>query len=717
MNYWSQIPIVRIVIPFALGIAIRANGGYFHEFYIFLGLSLLFIYWLLGIQLKLFNKHRFAFFSGLLMSLALVFLGMVLCHSRIVNLNVSHYSNFLESDCASKIEVISDVHSKAKSVKFYGEVEAIEGEKQWLETEGKVLVYLSKDSLSSQIETGDKLMVRKAPAQLNGPQNPHEFDYRQYLHNHNIYHQYYLTPQDYLVLPKGTKAPINTYFISARGWMLEKLHEFQIDGKEFAVISALVLGRKNDLDKELFESYSSAGAMHVLAVSGLHVGLIYIVLLKLFLFLDKIKHGKYLRAIVIILALWLYAGITGMSPSVMRAATMFTFIVIGKTLKRPSNIYNTLAASALLLLIVNPFLLMEVGFQLSYLAVLGIVYLQPKINGLIYSRLWVVEKIWEISSVSIAAQIATFPLGLLYFHQFPNYFLLSNLFVIPLATVILYTTFLFFVVSCFDPLAVVIAKFLSLIVKLLNGAISGMNSLPYNKIEGISITTLETLTLYFFIVMTIFIFTFKRMRFITLSLLSLLVLVSINTWEGIEQNSHQEILFHKISGKTAISISTGSTCHFFSSTQLFANADKMQFHVENHMDFLGIKKVLHHDIDSLENYQSGELMIENGFIKVGELKMLLLGSNFLKHSFEDSIEIDVLVVSNNVIYDLKDIDSSIKYTCLLGDSSNNSYCLSKLKLACAKNGIRFIDLREGAWLISNFENITDGLHNRHKTPI
>ena len=232
-----------------------------------------------------------------------------------------------------------------------------------------------------------------------------------------------------------------------RDKLLNILKENGLKNNELAVASALILGYKDDLGEELKHSYSSAGATHVLAVSGLHVGIIFLVLNFLLNILDKNDRFKISKAILLICFLWAYATITGLSPSVVRAATMFSFVTIGKSFGKSSSIYNTLCASAFVLLVYNPYLIMEVGFQLSYLAVVGIVYFQSIIYKWIYVKNKFLKYIWMITSVSIAAQLTTFPLGLLYLHQSPTYLFASNLFVIPGAMLIIGLGILLFITS------------------------------------------------------------------------------------------------------------------------------------------------------------------------------------------------------------------------------------------------------------------------------
>ena len=252
---------------------------------------------------------------------------------------------------------------------------------------------------------------------------------------------------------------------------------------------------KDELDFEVKQAYAAAGAMHVLAVSGLHVGIIFLILNTLLAILDTSKKGRIVKAIILLISLWSYAMITGLSPSVLRAATMFSFVIMGTVLNRSSSIYNTLAASAFFILIINPNLLFEVGFQLSYVAVLGIVYLQPLIYKRIYTRWWLLDKVWAITAVSIAAQIATLPLTLFYFNQFPVYFMLSNLLVIPSAAVILILGILLFIASPIPFISESIGWVLNKFIEGLNFGIKEIEVLPNSLIEGLSINVLECLAL------------------------------------------------------------------------------------------------------------------------------------------------------------------------------------------------------------------------------
>lgn len=286
-----------------------------------------------------------------------------------------------------------------------------------------------------------------------------------------------------------------------------------------SVVLALSLGVKDELDNDLVRAFSATGAMHVLAVSGLHVGIIYLILFQLFqkVGLSK-KRYRWLMAGLSILILWFYALLTGLSPSVLRAVTMFSFVAMGRALFRNGNIYNTLAASAFVLLWFNPYLIMSVGFQLSYLAVFGIVYLQPKMYTLWTPNHWLLDKIWAISCVSIAAQMATGPLSMLYFHQFPTYFLVSNLFIIPAAFVTLIGSLLLLLVSFVPILAGFIGTVLSTFVWSVNQLVFWVSSFPGSTIDGVYLDILQTWLIYFALGGMILFFIKKKMNWLYLSL-------------------------------------------------------------------------------------------------------------------------------------------------------------------------------------------------------
>jgi competence protein ComEC len=297
------------------------------------------------------------------------------------------------------------------------------------------IAYFAKDQNVKELKAGDVILFSNVPQLITNNNNPFEFDYKKYLARKKIYRQVYL-PEDQWTKTNQSVLSLSCLAEQIRESLLKIYRNQPIDENEFEILSALTLGYTRELDPETKRVFSSSGAIHVLSVSGQHVAIIFWVITLLFGFLNNRKSGRTIFMIISISALWFFAFITGLSPAVMRASAMFTIFVIGECMHRKSNIYNSFTASAFILLLLNPNNLFDIGFQLSYIAVFGIVYLQPKLEKVITVKSKIVKFFWSLITVSIAAQVATFPITTYYFGQFPTYFWLTNIFVIPAVMVL-----------------------------------------------------------------------------------------------------------------------------------------------------------------------------------------------------------------------------------------------------------------------------------------
>jgi competence protein ComEC len=466
---------------------------------------------------------------------------------------------------------------------------------------------------------------------------------------------------------------------------------------ELAIASALILGFKDYLNEPLKKSYASAGAMHVLAVSGLHVGIIYILLKSLFFFLRKSKKGKYLEALLSFLALWGYAILTGLSPSVIRAATMFSFFVFGDVLDRKSNIYNVLAASAVLILIFNPFMIVEVGFQLSYLAVLGIVYVQPKLYKLVNTEItsikpinWLIDKIWALTTVSIGAQLGTFPLALLYFHLFPTYFLFSNLVVIPAAIMIVYVGVAVLITSFIPFISKILASILSFIIYILNSAVSLIDQLPHSMISGVSISILETWLIYGLICAVLFFIAKKQVYSLFIGLIVGIIIISIDFKEDRAILNTNQLTLYNINKHTAFEIRKGKSCMVFMDTALLNNVDKQSFHLQQNW--------WKNDVNHLEKM---ELSALEGLVTFEGKRILLLHQANKKWFFEKrpQLKVDYLVISENIYVNLTELFRFVDPERIVLDSSLDFKKRSGMIKYLKKRGIEVLDIRENGVFI------------------
>ncbi|MBN3584487.1 ComEC/Rec2 family competence protein [Algoriphagus aestuarii] len=381
-------------------------------------------------------------------------------------------------------EVIQYDLEKPNSRENILEVRAIIQDKHWENASGKVLIY---HQMEVELSPGMILYVVGIPEPVEKPTNPSEFDYAAFLARKGIENRHFIGKKAELI---GIHPHQNLKYWTEnlRHLISEQLKEKIPDSKSNQIAQALLLGQKQFLDQDTKSAYSQSGVMHVLAVSGLHVGIIYVFLMYLIKPFGLKKVGLKSYLILVVCCIWLYALLTGMSPSVLRAATMFTLITFGQMRERKPSIFNVLAFSAILMITVTPDVIYEVGFQLSYLAVGGIVLIHPLI-----SRLWtpdtkVSEYIWQLIVVSISAQLATFPLTVYYFHSFPTYFLLGNLVVIPMAFLIMQVGVPLVIFGWIPYLSDFLGILVSYLVFVQSWLIEQIQKLPHSVLDRLTIS-------------------------------------------------------------------------------------------------------------------------------------------------------------------------------------------------------------------------------------
>jgi len=482
------------------------------------------------------------------------------------------------SDTVYTLRLLENPLPKARSFKVNAELfECRAGGRN-----GIVLAYLAKDTLASQLRAGDLIVARCAPqpTRMNG--NPGEFNYPRFLRFRGIYHQCFVASDRWQLAEAGYQVNLDQHLLRWRDRMLSIIELAGLTGREFSVASALTLGHRTEIDRDLLDDYSGAGATHVLSVSGLHVGLIYMMLGFILKFLIPGKRLERPRSVVLMILLVVYAGITGFSASVLRSTVMFLFMAGARLVGRSTNIFNTLAASALALLIYEPYLIMDVGFQLSYLAVLGIVTVQPWLFGMWEVKNRAADWVWQITCVSIAAQLVTFPLGLLYFHQFPNLFLFSNLVVIPVATAILGLFFPLVLFSWWDLGLEFFGFLMKWTVWLLNWSVGFINDMPYAVWEGIEVSTGQALFIYATIASVLVVLMSRNARLVLPSILFLIGVMMFDAVDLYLARTQRFTTIYNIKGHQAISVMEGRKVSFYANPEFLSDTSGIDFHVRHH---------------------------------------------------------------------------------------------------------------------------------------
>ncbi|MCX6292101.1 MAG: ComEC/Rec2 family competence protein [Bacteroidetes bacterium] len=586
----------------------------------------------------------------------------------------NHFSKF--SHVNSYLAFLDDSkQEKSKSYKTTIRIVAAYSGNVWNKTEGKCLAYFSKDSISDLLHYGDLVIFSTRPDEVKPPANPSQFDYKRWLSLNQVYHQLYLKNSDWKSLGHHYGNPLVETAINMRERLLKIFRDNNISGDDYAVVSALLLGDTDEIDQDIINAYAASGALHVLSVSGLHVGIIYIALNSVLFFMNRNRKTKVLKAGILIMFLWFYALLTGLSPAVLRSAAMLSFIVIGKAFERSTNMYNTLAASAITLFCFQPHLLLQVGFQLSYMAVFGIVFLYKEIHALLFPQKWFWQQVWGLIAVSIAAQIATFPMGLFYFHQFPNYFLFSNMLVIPLSTVIIYGGILLFVISPVTIVAKYVGLLLGQTVHLLNQTVIFIEHLPHSLWQGISINLYETYLLYISIFMLIFFLMKKETNYLTASLIATVVLFTFFIMDNMQWNRQKQLIVYDIPKTSAVNLIDGTSSVLIADSSILQNKSMMMFNIVHYWWDCGFTE---EHVESVTNLgescklKSGNVFLYNDFLFFDGKKILILNdARILKNNKALPFKPDYIILSGNIKTGLQKIKNKVHFGKLIIDSSNS----------------------------------------------
>ncbi|MCG8576353.1 MAG: ComEC family competence protein [Flavobacteriales bacterium] len=604
-------PVLMALITLLIGVL---TSFYFEvkiPIYLLILLALLQAVW--GIK-KVSVKRQFNYFSAVNFCVLFFFIGGYLGNqSKMIN-HSDYFKNIEENDePIYQIRLVEEPVEKQASYKCLAEVQAVDSKS----SKGTVLLYFEKGHKSEKLQYGDVILAKTPLQEITNKGNPKEFDYRHFMEVKGIYHQGYVKEENWLL--SGSSASSSYQFIiDVRSFLERSLEQTVLKKENLAVAKALTLGQKDELDAALKQAYASSGVMHILAVSGLHVGIIMMITGFFLKPLKRLRGGNWIYLSLMLVIIWFFALLTGLSPSVFRASVMFSFVLLGLELERETSVYQSLMVSALVLILIQPFIIFEMGFQLSYLAVLSIVYWQPKLYKLFHVPTWLGDKVWQLTTVSIAAQIGTFPLGLFYFHQFPNYFLLTNLIVIPLAFIVLGALLLFISLSWWSFLAEMVAIILDVLLTFMNTVVKWTEQLPMAVSQGIFISAIELILVYLILVFFSQGFFKKRSRWFIVGMASLVILfgLRINDHWGFE--GQQEVVFYNSSQGVAIDVWKGKENYFMATRDV--DEQELDYTVRSYWQYRG----------GFQDATQAENLGGAGFYRLGEKLLFISDSTGIK---------------------------------------------------------------------------------------
>ena len=456
---------------------------------------------------------------GVLVALTTISIGILAVSSTYPKNQPGHYSHKdVTGSHLWKIKIHEVLKSSAFSDRYIAKVLTLENEK----ASGRLLLSFPLDTTNEKLEADDELIVYTELTVINPPLNPHQFNYQNYLEGLSITNQMRLQGNGFLT----TQNPEKTVYGMAarfRNQIIANLKKANFGKEELGIIQALLLGQRNEISAETYDNYKNAGAVHILAVSGLHIGIILLLLQYLLRPLEKLPKGKTLKLILIVVMLWGFAVLAGLSASVVRAVTMFSFVAYALYLNRPSSTFNILALSMFfILLTINPMLLFQVGFQMSYAAVFAIVWMYPLLERLWNPKNKIVRYLWQLLSVSVAAQLGVLPISLFYFHQFPGLFFISNLLIVPALGLILGAGILVIFLALLDRLPDILVTAYDALIRWMNEIIGWVAQQEAFVFRNISFDAVQLVLAYTILTCAVFFFSkpnFKKAIALTLAVI------------------------------------------------------------------------------------------------------------------------------------------------------------------------------------------------------
>lgn len=570
MLFLEQSPIFRVLIPFTLGIVVYYFGAPIHPWIQF---SVLIV---CSVSVGFFVSTRFRKTIRTLVALIASFtFGILACIAVHPNFNAEVRLGPPKEKQAYCFVIEANKNASAAFNKYV----AFAYDSAGFRT--KVLLYVGKNHALECLPS-DTLFAYCQLQPTEAPKNPYQFDYQNYLSLQEIHATALLGKNTAIEKRPFVGFSVFEYTQAIRDYCFEVFDKFQFSQSDQALLAALLLGDKSELSDETIQQFSSAGAMHVLAVSGLHVGIFYLVIQFLLSFLGESTTARITRVLVQLAFLWGYALLTGLTPSVTRSATMFSFVAVGQAMQSRTSIYNSIAVSALLLLVVNPFTLFEVGFQLSYAAVLGIIAFHKPIYSWFRSSNRILDYCWNISAVSISAQLATFPLGLLYFHSFPNYFLVSNLVVINCAALILYSALALLVFGFTSHIGFTISYVIKGILYVQNLVVEFVDKLPGATLNAIHVSNFDALILYALVASLLYAMVHfsKKATYLSIALgLVFTIGLGVENWQLKQTN---KLVFYSGGPNTSFEHIKGFQHSFISDSAFYANTSSLSYAVYQH---------------------------------------------------------------------------------------------------------------------------------------
>jgi competence protein ComEC len=686
--FWKISVFIRLLPPFISGIIIQWQFPIAFSFLIFallLCLLLMLAYSCLSDPIR----FKFSFLNGMVCFALFSFIGATLTFTRNVQHSPNWFGNFYTDSSALLVTALEPPVVKERSIKVMANVSSVITNYRSVSTKGKIILYVDRNTPITSLQYGASLLFKKKIQEIKNSGNPGAFDYRQYCLFQGISHQVYLGKNEFYCLPEPSKQNLPSFIFSLKQQILSILKKYIRGEKETGLAEALLVGYRDDLDKSLVQSYSNTGVVHIIAISGLHLGLIYLLMVKLVRPISRLKKYNWLCPILIISGLWLFSLLAGAQPSVLRSALMFSCLALGEGLNRKTNIYNSLALSAFLLLCFNPFTLWDTGFQLSYAAVISLVIFMRSINNLLSFKSKLLNATWKLCAVTLSAQVLTLPLCIFYFHQLPAYFLVTNLVAVPLSSIILVGEIILVAISFLTLPASILGQLLSLLTRCMNNFIEAIDGLPFSTWGNLQVSLTQTIILFLLISAVSYWLMQKELTGLKAGLVFLFAFLLLRSSSFVTCRQQSRLIVYNVPQKKAIDLVEGNNYLFIGDSSL-QNGTARNYHLN--------PARTQFRCTTESKISAGHNLIP--FLTWQGKHILLVDAELTFKTVVHKPSIDLLILSGRPLLTIKNIFQALKIKQVVVDGSVPRWKAALWKEECEQLGIPWHDVSEkGAFAI------------------
>ena len=622
-----------------------------------------FLFVILGFVYR-YERNTKSIRFGIFSYLTTLSLGIFIILSAQPKQDTHHYSNLLLTQKPVwQLQIREVLKPTNFSERYIAEIQGVDN----LYATGRLIVTRNFQDSLQPLQVDDELLTISQLTEIKKPLNPHQFNYNVYLKQLGIFHQLRLEASTYA--PKTN--PSKTVFgiaAKARNHIIKQLKKEGFGKEELGVIQALLLGQRNDISKETYDNYKNAGAVHILALSGLHIGILLLVLQFLLRPLDSIPQGKKIRLLLTVLLLWGFAFLAGLSASLVRACTMFSFVAYALYLNRPSNTFNILALSMFfILLFINPNLLFQVGFQMSYAAVLSIVWIYPLLQKFWYPKAKPIRYAWQLLSVSVAAQLGVLPISLFYFHQFPGLFFVSNLLIVPALGIILGTGILVLILSLINLLPDCLAWFYNEVISYMNTIVVWVSAQEDFIFKQISFDGIQLIFAFCTIIALVLVLAKMNFKRVVYFLISVLCFQQYTLYQEIRAGQEKEVLLLHQTKNTVLVDRNGTIATVYTSDSIRAHTPLSDLKIGERIE------AIHFDtlVNSYFLHERSIIILDSLWTYLAEKK----GSS--------------LVLTNSPKINLERVIANTKPKIIIADGSNYISYINRWKVTCMERKIPF----------------------------